>query len=122
MTLEEAVIDATTLEAKRLANGVQQDALEAAARQGFANGAFEESCEEMPEILEEFFNDSGTARRDGNHATESHPPPATGTSSAPTGNSRLKEKLDRQGVQLNPVTVSTLRSMTREVFESEELE
>ena len=121
MTLEEAVIEASTLTERRLANGIQQDALEAAARQGFANGAFEESCEEMPEILEEFFNDSGTVSREGNPATEGHSA-TTKTSTAPTGHSRLKEKLDRQGVQLNPETVSTLRSMAREVFDSAELE
>ena len=130
MTLEEAIIEATTVAERRLANGVQQEALEAAARLGFANGAFEESSEEMPEILEEFFNETGTVSREGGNVTEGSSS-ATASKAATTanaanaatpGSSRLKEKLDRQTLQLNPESVCTLRSMAREVFDAADLE
>lgn len=53
MTLIEAVNTAREEHQLRLANGVDQDALEAAAEGGFANGAFESTSEEMVEIANE---------------------------------------------------------------------
>jgi hypothetical protein len=41
-------------QAQRVANGVDQDALDAAAENSFANGAFENTAEEMGEIAEKF--------------------------------------------------------------------
>lgn len=55
MTVEEALAEAQRLEQQRLASGFNQAALDAVARQGFANGAFEESLDEGTEIVEEFF-------------------------------------------------------------------
>lgn len=44
---------------RRKAAGYDQVALDAAGSQGFGNGAFEDSDEEIPEILEEFFPATG---------------------------------------------------------------
>jgi len=84
MTLEEALTEARGLEQQRTAAGFNQAALDAVARQGFANGAFEESEEEGAEIVEEFFPEGG--------AVPESPP----KEKAPT----LMEKL--QGQALNP--------------------
>lgn len=55
MTLEEAIIEAKQLDASRRASGFDQDALDEAARKGFANGAFEDLAEDVPAVVEEFF-------------------------------------------------------------------
>lgn len=57
MTLENALAGAAQTEEKRLAAGFDQDALDAAARLGLANGAFEESDEEAGAVVDEFFTD-----------------------------------------------------------------
>ena len=57
MTLAEAIKDAQQLDAQRREAGFDQDALDKAARLGFANGAFEESVEDVPAVVEEFFPD-----------------------------------------------------------------
>ena len=55
LTLEEAIAQAIqTDEARKLA-GVEQDALDEAARRGFANGAFEDLAEDVPAVVEEFY-------------------------------------------------------------------
>lgn len=55
MTLETALAGARQTEEKRLAAGLDQVALDSAARQGLANGAFEDSEEEAGEVVDEFF-------------------------------------------------------------------
>ena len=55
MTLEEALSSARETQAQRQACGYDQAALDAAARVGLANGAFEESVEEGEAVVEEFF-------------------------------------------------------------------
>nr|WP_176438839.1 hydrolase or metal-binding protein [Achromobacter denitrificans] len=67
MTLEEAIKDAQRLDTQRREAGFDQNALDKAARLGFANGAFEESVEDVPAVVEEFFpdqkmDDTGTAK------------------------------------------------------------
>ena len=57
MTLEEAITEARRLDAVRKEAGFDQAALDEAARQGFANGAFEELDEDGPSVVEEFFPD-----------------------------------------------------------------
>jgi hypothetical protein len=70
MTLEDAIAEARTTHEQRLASGFNQAALDEAARLGFANAAFEEDDEEVPAILEEFYNDSaGEASQDGGTAS-----------------------------------------------------
>src|SRR5690606_1374579 len=62
MTLQEAIRDAQRLDAQRREAGFDQDALDQAARLGFANGAFEESEEDVPAVVEEIFpNDQATS-------------------------------------------------------------
>lgn len=54
-TLEAAIKVAQEREDVRRAAGLDQDALDEAARQGFANGAFEDLAEDVPAVAEEFF-------------------------------------------------------------------
>lgn len=55
MSLEETIQQARLLEQQRQESGYDQAALDQAAQQGFANGAFEDTEEEATEIIEEFF-------------------------------------------------------------------
>lgn len=86
MTLETAVSEARTLDAKRKEAGIHQDSLDEAARIGFGNGSFEENEEEIPAILEEFFPEAGCA-------PEASSPVRVLPQSA---KSSLKEKLDQK--------------------------
>lgn len=79
MSLEEAITEAREVDARRKASGFDQAALDAAARAGFGAGAFEDSEEEIPAIVEEFYSDESMAG------------PETGNPTA-----TLKEKLDRK--------------------------
>lgn len=53
--MEDALIAAKQLEETRQAAGFDQSALDQAARQGFNNGAFEDTVAETDAIVEEFF-------------------------------------------------------------------
>jgi len=55
MTLEEALAQAKATDQHRRETGFDQQALDAAARQGFGNGIFEESESESTEVIEEFY-------------------------------------------------------------------
>lgn len=55
LSLEDALLAAKQLEETRQASGLDQSALDHAARQGFNNGAFEDSEEDTVAIVEEFF-------------------------------------------------------------------
>ncbi|WP_319244020.1 hydrolase or metal-binding protein [uncultured Propionivibrio sp.] len=59
MTLKEAVVQAGITAAQHNDSGVDIRALEAAARSALANGAFEDSEDETPDIVEEFFSAIG---------------------------------------------------------------
>ena len=59
VTLEEAIAEAKQNDARRKAGGYDQAALDIAGREGFSNGAFEDSEEETSEIVDEFFRASG---------------------------------------------------------------
>lgn len=59
ITLEDAITEARITHEQRTQVGHDQDALDEAARNGFANGAFEESEEEIPAVMEEFFSEGG---------------------------------------------------------------
>ncbi|WP_186140885.1 phage capsid protein [Burkholderia gladioli] len=86
-TLEEALTQARELDARRKSAGFDQAALDAAARLGFANGAFEDSAEEQAAVAEEFYPSPEPAK------SSSEPSPTeTGSSATPT----LREKLERQ--------------------------
>lgn len=64
MTLAEAIVAAKTEDDQRKSSGFDQAALDEAAKQGFANGVFEESEEDRASVVEEFFpevTDDGSA-------------------------------------------------------------
>jgi len=58
MSVEEALRDARTLDEARQEAGFDQGALDQAARNGLANGAFEDTDEESGQVLEEFYPDT----------------------------------------------------------------
>jgi hypothetical protein len=88
MTLEAAIAEARLNDERRRAGGYDQAALDAAGRLGFGNGAFEESEEEMPEIVEEFFNTAGDSGTGGADKTNGRTKPS------------LMEKLDLKAENL----------------------
>ncbi|HBO9053361.1 TPA: hypothetical protein L5D50_000822 [Pseudomonas aeruginosa] len=61
MAVEEALHAARQLDESRQAAGFDQAALDAAARQGFGNGTFEEDSEDGGSVVEEFFPETITA-------------------------------------------------------------
>jgi len=83
MKLDEALTEAKAIHERRTQAGHDQTALDEAAKLGFANGAFEESADEMSAVLEEYYPDEG-----GNSGE-------SGQAKSP-GKTGLQEKLDRQ--------------------------
>lgn len=81
MSVNDAIAEARALHESRKSVGFDQDALEQAARQGFQNGAFEETEDEVPDVLDEFFPDKGTEG-------------ATASEDNNKGKPSLKDKLD----------------------------
>jgi len=78
-TLEEAIGQARELDARRRAAGFDQAALDAAARAGFGNGAFEDSIEDSAAVAEEFYPpESGSGDSQGDDNTVVGAPPASG--------------------------------------------
>lgn len=55
VTLEQAVAHAQHQDLQRRESCLDQDALDEAARQGFANGAFEDLEEDVPAVVDEFY-------------------------------------------------------------------
>ncbi|KGT00124.1 hypothetical protein X985_1350 [Burkholderia pseudomallei MSHR4012] len=90
-TLEEALTQAHELDSRRKLAGFDQAALDAAARLGFANGAFEDCPEEQAAVAEEFYPAPEATGSRGDA-----PPTETGSPITPT----LREKLERQAVLL----------------------
>lgn len=80
--LEEAIARARELNNQRKASGFDQAALDDAARLGFGNGTFEESGEDIPAVVEEFYPETESQTEAGANDL------ATATD--------LKTKLDRQ--------------------------
>ena len=58
LTLEQAIAQAREVNQSRRDAGFDQEALDEAARRGFANGAFEDLAEDVPAVVEEFYPDS----------------------------------------------------------------
>lgn len=93
-SLEASIAEAKALNERRLAVGFDQAALDAAGKQGFGNGAFEEGEEEIPEIVEEFFPLSeGDGGSEGANTT------------APNSKPSLIDKLDRKAMGLTKQTI-----------------
>ena len=99
MTLAEAIAGARAEDEHRKGAGFNQMALEEAARQGFANGAFEESEEEGASVMEEFYPDEFDSGTKSNSASKETKPV-------------LADKLNQKAAQLNggvasvPVTLA----------------
>ena len=87
---------------ERYAAGLQQSRLEEAAHEGFRNAVFETSLEDMPEVLEEFFNPhedwyDSSVEPEPFTANPEHPSDQPQASvNQPPANSSLKTKLNRQ--------------------------
>ncbi|KPD17357.1 phage capsid protein [Burkholderia sp. ST111] len=92
-TLEETIGQARELDARRQAAGFDQAALDAAARTGFGNGAFEESIEDGSAVVEEFYPDARTGDK-GGRASGAEP-------TTETGQPTLRQKLDRRAALVN---------------------
>ncbi|AOJ97508.1 phage capsid protein [Burkholderia vietnamiensis] len=90
-TLEQALQDARALHERRVTAGFDQAALDAAARAGFASGAFEDSPDERAAVAEEFFpeQDAGGPER-----------VADETEATGTPRPSLREKLKRKAILL----------------------
>jgi len=92
MTMADAIASAKSENDVRKASGFDQAALDEAAKQGFAEGAFEESEEDGASVVEEFFPDG----------FEVVPP----VNSVGTGTKLgLADKLNQKAAQLNGATV-----------------
>jgi hypothetical protein len=63
LTLEQAIVEARQLDQQRKDSGFDQEALDEAARTGFANGAFEDLAEDVPAVVEEFYPEGGGEQR-----------------------------------------------------------
>ncbi|WP_369070841.1 recombination directionality factor [Burkholderia gladioli] len=94
-TLEEALTQARELDARRKSAGFDQAALDAAARLGFANGAFEDSPEERMAVAEEFYPAPEPAKSSGSDSSS----PAE-AETAETARSSLRDKLDQKAASL----------------------
>ena len=80
MSLEDALVEAKQIAEQRQAAGFDQEALELSARQGLANGAFEDSDEDGGAVVEEFFSEKVTAEP-ATEASDQEVAPATARSS-----------------------------------------
>lgn len=100
MTMAQAVEMAKKIRAEREAIGIDQAALDAAAREGFAHGAFEESEEEGEDIVPEFYPaadadadaDAGAgAGAGGDDAGHDDPPPPAAPSLPPYSDADIEK-------------------------------
>lgn len=89
MDMAEALQAANNLDEQRLSTGFDQNALDEAARRGFANGAFEDSEEDSGALIEEFFT------------AESTEPSASTPTLVTINKVSLAEKLEAQHQSLN---------------------
>jgi len=89
-TLEDTIAEARELNQRRMAAGYDQAALDSAGSLGFANGAFEETVEEIGEIADEFFpGGDGSGNESGGADAR-----------VSTVKSTLKDKLDKKAAGL----------------------
>ncbi|MFV8624989.1 phage capsid protein [Ralstonia pseudosolanacearum] len=88
-TLEGTITEARELDARRKAAGFDQAALDAAAKLGFGNGAFEDSPEEAAAVMEEFYPEASGSPEPSDAAKSDDAKPPT-----------LRDKLDRKAALL----------------------
>ncbi|HFH3443538.1 hypothetical protein [Pseudomonas aeruginosa] len=101
MAMEVALQQARELDELRQASGFDQAALDATARLGFANGAFEDSEDEGTAIVDEFFPESTTGTP---ASTESQPveaQPALTDKPRPTLSTLLRERAEARTSSTN---------------------
>lgn len=80
LSLNVAIAQAQELTAQRQMAGFDQAALDDAARLGYANGSFEDSPDEVADIVEEFYPDNSVPEEPGTHAK-----PTTDSEARPQG-------------------------------------
>lgn len=89
LTLEQTLTQAHEIEQQRIKSGFDQAALDHTAQQGFNNGAFEDTEDEVESIVEEFYP--------AHDSVLNHPHSATLQDSRPS----LAEKINRQAQALS---------------------
>ncbi len=90
MSLVDAINKAKEEHQLRIANGFAQDALDAAAESGFANGAFENTAEEMVDIADEFLlGQADAGHSEGGSGKE-------GSQQKPSLTAKLQERIDQK--------------------------
>jgi hypothetical protein len=90
MSLEQAVAEAKLRQEANALAGIDVELLDEAARTGFANGAFEDSEDEVPAILEEFYPEPQAEGQQG-----------TPTVVASPLRDKLKARADQQPIVVN---------------------
>ncbi len=98
--LAQAIQTARRLQQEQQAAGVDQDALDEAARQGYAQGAFEESEEDGPAVVEEFYPSADPMPEPG---PASVPMPGA----RPTLASKLGQRVAQQAGRQAPLPAAT---------------
>lgn len=93
MGLEAALLAARQLNEERRAAGFDQAALDAAARQGLGNGAFEDGEEDSGAITEEFFPLQDDSPR----------PADTAATASPTMAAKLEAQAQRHAIPPSPL-------------------
>ncbi|WP_152227574.1 hydrolase or metal-binding protein [Pseudomonas sp. SCB32] len=103
VALELALQQARELDELRQASGFDQAALDATARLGFANGAFEDSEDEGTAIVDEFFPEPSTdsATPVPAQAEEPVPPPVPTDKPRPTLSTLLRERAEARNPSAN---------------------
>ncbi len=96
-SLPQVLADARTISEERVAAGFDQAALDVAARQGLAHGAFEESAEEGAAVVEEFY-----------------PPTTTTAPGPPTDVGSLSTRLQAKAAAIAGATPSTESTQLKE--------
>lgn len=96
LTLAQALEQARDLQRERQAAGFDQVALDEAARQGYAQGAFEESEEDGLGVLEEFYPPDLDKSADTQPAAETTPSGPAPSQTRPTLASKLGQRVAQQ--------------------------
>jgi hypothetical protein len=95
LSLEESIVEANALNAKRQVCGFDQAALDQAGQVGFSNATFEDSEEEVAAIVEEYFSEAGSEIGSENSLIQ-----VASKSSLASSKPSLKQKLDNKAVGL----------------------
>lgn len=120
MTIAEGIASARAEVDVRKAAGFDQAALDEAARQGFASGAFEESEEEGAAVVEEFFPDEFDIAATGNYEGDDASDGAIRSAPPPNGmRPGLADKLNMKAARINGNSSGVTGSANQRVPQSE---